>query len=513
MEPTVLVRDELSKTVAAAADSRGFQIIRLLSDSGGMADVYEAFQVSVRRRVAAKRLKPHLVNEREIVDRFREEGEKLGQLSHPNILQVIDYHDETLTLFLEFIDGHSYDEILTSEGFPSREKAIEIICEILDGLAFAHKRRIVHRDIKPGNIFVTNDGRVKIADFGIAKILGGDDAHKAESGWVGSPSYISPEQVLRGRIDGRADIYSTGIMLYLLVTHRLPFFGKTPQELASHHLNDLPTPPIQIDPTIGAELNGIILRALEKNADTRFQSAREFRDALQKLIAPRQDEVYLEQARTELDQATRCRWFQRKSHLDNARKLTELAREANPESGEAQSILGQVQRAAAQHRKQGLILSVIGGGGLLACAAAAAHLFVKAPGTLDVVVTDEPIEVLLDGERIGTASGAASGRFTVKAGKHRLSYSIPGVIDFPKGGKEIIIQENKVLEETPTVPNIGKVLVVSPSHPGARIQVDGVMQSAQVPAKLTLLYGEHTIVINGVEKRIQVGQGAMTVEF
>ena len=510
MEPTILIRDDdLSKTVAEAASSRGFQIVRLLSDSGGMADVYEAFQISVRRRVAAKRLKPHLSGNREIVARFREEGEKLGLLSHPNIVQVIDYDDATLTLFMEYIEGAPYDEILEREGFPTLEKAVEIVCEVLDGLAYAHKRRVVHRDIKPGNIFLTSDGHVKIADFGIAKILGDhDDPTEGVGGWIGSPSYISPEQILQGKIDGRADLYSTGIMLYLLVSHRLPFSGKTPRDLAACQLNDRPVPPSSIKLGIPPELNAVIVRALEKDPDKRYQTAAEFRAALLALFAPRQDLLYLEQAQDEFATASRLGFMRRKAHLDNARKLAELSLDENPSFEAASDLLAQVRKALLQQNRQRWGAVVMSSGFLLAVAAGIASLLARSPGALDVMVV-KPVDIIVDGERLGTAPG----KFQVSAGKHRLVYSIPGVLDFPPGGREILIQENKTLEETPVVPNLAEVLVVSTEHSGKQITLDGLRQSVQVPSKLSLLYGEHTLEVAGIRKTILVDQDALKVDF
>jgi hypothetical protein len=297
-------------------------------------------------------------------------------------------------------------------------------------------------------------------------------------------------------------------MLYLLVAHRLPFSGKTPRELASRHLNEHPKPPIEINPTISSDLNTIILRALEKEPGKRFQTAADFRDALRILISPRQDQLYLEQAQEEFELTAKRGLLRRKTHLDNARKLTELALGENPGLQEASDLLAQVQKSLVQHRRHQIAFSVMGGGAVLTFAAGAASYLVKAPGTLDVMVV-KPVDVVVDGERLGTAPG----RFQVSTGKHRLVYSIPGVIDFPKGGKEIVIQENKVFEETPIVPNIAEVLIVSSQHLGAQIKVDGIVQTTRVPSKCSLLYGEHKIEVGGIQKSVMVDQDSLKVEF
>lgn len=423
---------------------------------------------------------------------------------------MIDYHDETLTLFLEFIDGATYDDILERDGFPAPEQAIKIIAEVLDGLAYAHKRRIVHRDIKPGNIFLTSEGRVKIADFGIAKILGGEhqDSDIEEGGWIGSPSYIAPEQILGRNVDGRADIYSTGIMLYLLLTHRLPFTGGTPRELASHHLNDPPPPPILIKSDIAPELNGIILKALEKDPERRFRDAAEFAEVLRAFIAPRQDMLYLFQAQEELERANNITFFRRKQHLDNACKLTELALGENQNLREASDLHQQIRSALKRQSRQSMAIFLTGGSAALVLAAGTASFLVKAPGTLDVL-SIKPVDVIVDGVRAGTSPG----QFRLSAGKHRLNYSIPGVIDFPAGGKEILIQENKILEETPVVPSIAEVLILSGQFTGAQISVDGILQSARAPSKLALLYGEHTVEVGNIKKIVIVDQDSLKVEF
>jgi tRNA A-37 threonylcarbamoyl transferase component Bud32 len=275
---TQLILNEMDKTGS-------FEIVRLLSDQGGMADVYEAYQPSLKRKVAAKKLKKEFVMNEDVRGRFEDEAIGLAKLNHSNIVQIIDFNKENLILFLEFIDGRTLDVILKEKGKLAVPEALRILSQILSGLQFAHDKGLVHRDIKPSNIFITKENEVKITDFGIAKIIGGDVAdqsHKTRLGvWVGTPSYMSPEQFLGEEIDPRSDIYASGIMLYQLVTATLPFIADTPSQLSFMHTQHSPVSPAEISPDIPDELNGIILKALEKKPSDRFQSAREFRDALE----------------------------------------------------------------------------------------------------------------------------------------------------------------------------------------------------------------------------------------
>ena len=175
------------KTIQSITQIHGFEIIGLISNQGGMADVYEAYQLSVGRRVAAKKLKSSFIHDENIKSRFEKEAKLLGQLNHTNIVQVIDFSNEHLTLIMEFIEGKSLEEILAEKESLSLEESLRIISEVLAGLHYAHQHNIIHRDIKPGNIFLTDDGRTKIADFGIAGIVGGSEqASKTEKlNWIG----------------------------------------------------------------------------------------------------------------------------------------------------------------------------------------------------------------------------------------------------------------------------------------------------------------------------------------
>ena len=264
-----------------------FEIVRLLSNQGGMADVYEAFQPSLKRKVAAKKIKREFVMNEDVRRRFEDEAIGLAKLNHPNIVQIIDFNKENLILFLEFIEGNTLDVILKEKGKLPVPEALRIISQVLRGLQYAHSKGIVHRDIKPGNIFITGENEVKITDFGISKIIGGeftDQLHKTRMGvQLGTPSYMSPEQFLGEAVDPRSDIYASGVMLYQLVTAKLPFVADSLPQIALMHTQQAPVPPAEVSPDIPDKLSSIILKALAKKSSDRFQSALEFRTALETL--------------------------------------------------------------------------------------------------------------------------------------------------------------------------------------------------------------------------------------
>jgi hypothetical protein len=264
-----------------------FEIVRLLSNHGGMANVYEAFQPSLKRKVAAKIIKGEFVLNEDVRARFEDEAIGLAKLSHPNIVQIIDFNKESLILFLEYIDGKTLDVILKEKGKLPIPEALRIISQVLSGLQYAHSKGIVHRDIKPGNIFITGADEVKITDFGIAKIIGGDvidQSHKTQMGvQLGTPSYMSPEQFLGEEVDPRSDIYASGVMLYQLLTAKLPFVADSLSQIALMHTQQAPVPPAEVSPDIPDKLSCIILKALAKKASDRFHSALEFKAALETL--------------------------------------------------------------------------------------------------------------------------------------------------------------------------------------------------------------------------------------
>ena len=201
-----------------------FQIGALISDKGGMGDVYEAFQLSVKRKVAAKALKEAYRGNDAIRRRFEEEAVFLARLNHPNIVNVLAFDADNLVIFMEFLEGAPLDLALqNAEGGTTAlalAEALAVMDQVLAALSHAHRHGLIHRDVKPGNIFVAPDGQVKLTDFGIAKIVGQDNLETTRLG-LGSPSYMAPEQIMGEGMDGRTDIYAAGIVLYQLLTGQI----------------------------------------------------------------------------------------------------------------------------------------------------------------------------------------------------------------------------------------------------------------------------------------------------
>jgi serine/threonine-protein kinase len=257
-----------------------YRILQKLG-SGGMANVYLAEDEELGRRVAIKILNDRHASDESFVERFRREAKNAAGLSHPNIVSVYDRGEAEGTYYIamEYLDGRSLKERIVGEGALSVAAAIEVTRQILRALGFAHARGIVHRDIKPHNVLLAQEGpgdgesRFKVTDFGISRTTA---SQMTEAGSiVGTAQYLSPEQARGAAVDQRSDIYSVGIVLYELLTGTLPFTGDTPLEIAMKHLSEIPKPPSEIRPDIPADLDMVVLRALAKDPADRYESAQE----------------------------------------------------------------------------------------------------------------------------------------------------------------------------------------------------------------------------------------------
>ena len=224
-----------------------YQIVELLG-RGGMAEVYKAYQKSLDRYVAIKLMHAFLSEDKDFFERFNREAKNVATLSHANIIQIhdFDHEGETYYMVMEFVDGGTLKdrlEPLTKQGqrLPLNE-AVRIIQDVGSALAYSHKRGMIHRDVKPANVMIDSTGHVKLTDYGIAKILSGAK-FTASGSILGTPAYMAPEQGLGQPGDARSDIYSLGVMLYQLVTGRLPYDADTPIAIILKHVNeDLPLP-------------------------------------------------------------------------------------------------------------------------------------------------------------------------------------------------------------------------------------------------------------------------------
>ena len=241
--------------------------------TGGMAVVYKAQDHRLNRSVAVKILKSDLAGDEEFRRRFRDESQAVAMLSHPNIVSVYDVsRGETEYIVMELIDGITLKQYMERRGKLNWRESLHFITQIMRGLSHAHSRGIVHRDIKPQNVMILRDGSIKIADFGIAR-LESDARQTMTQQALGSVHYISPEQAKGDRTDPRSDIYSAGVVLYEMLTSRLPFEGDSAVSIAIQHLSSVPLSPCEIDPTVPKALEKICMKAMASDIDKRYPTA------------------------------------------------------------------------------------------------------------------------------------------------------------------------------------------------------------------------------------------------
>ena len=257
-----------------------YRILRKLG-SGGMADVYMAEDQQLGRRLALKVLHRRFAEDEQFVERFRREASSAAGLSHPNVVSIFDRGewDGTYYISMELVEGRTLKDIVREKGPAPPEAAVDITLQILRAARYAHQRGIVHRDIKPHNVLIDNDGRVRVTDFGIAR-AGTSDI--TETGSVmGTAQYLSPEQAQGRPVDERADLYAIGIVLYELLTGQVPFDAEQPVTVALKQVSEIPVPPANLVPAIPPAIDAVVMRALEKEPDRRYQTADEFIAALE----------------------------------------------------------------------------------------------------------------------------------------------------------------------------------------------------------------------------------------
>ncbi|MGW1586480.1 protein kinase domain-containing protein [Streptomyces sp. NPDC002386] len=255
---------------------------------GGMAEVFAAEDVRLGRTVAVKLLRADLAEDPVSKARFTREAQSVAGLNHHAIVAVYDSGEDFVGgqsvpyIVMELVEGRTIRDLLLNAEAPGPEQALIIVSGVLEALAYSHQHGIVHRDIKPANVIITNNGAVKVMDFGIARALHGASTTMTQTGMVmGTPQYLSPEQALGKAVDHRSDLYATGCLLYELLSLRPPFTGETPLSVVYQHVQDIPTPPSEASDACPPELDGLVMRSLAKEPDDRFQTAEEMRGLIQ----------------------------------------------------------------------------------------------------------------------------------------------------------------------------------------------------------------------------------------
>jgi len=279
-----------------------YQLTRIVA-SGGMATIYAALDLRLDRQVAVKVMHPHLAQDEQFVSRFIREAKAAASLSHPNIVAVLDQGwnqggTPCVFIVMELIEGATLRDYLHEQGALPVERALQLISPVASALAAAHRLGIVHRDIKPENILVSKEGRIKIADFGLARgALLGNTMTAESSVILGSVSYLSPEQVQRGVSDARSDVYSLGIVLFELLTGQKPYQGEDPVQIAIRHVNDRVPAPSTLNPKISPEVDELVLQATNIDPDKRPRDAgalQELLRALSEKLDPKRRQLSLE---------------------------------------------------------------------------------------------------------------------------------------------------------------------------------------------------------------------------
>jgi eukaryotic-like serine/threonine-protein kinase len=259
---------------------------------GGMAEVFRARDIRLDRIVGVKALRDELARDQRFQARFRREAQSAASLNHPSIVAVYDTGEDMVGgtavpyIVMEFVEGPTLRDLLRDDRGLLPKRAAEITEGVLTALDYSHRHGIVHRDIKPGNVMLTPSGDVKVTDFGLARAVPDAQLTLTQTAQVmGTAQYLSPEQARGERVDARSDLYSTGCLLYELLSGRPPFTGDSPVAIAYQHVMQDPVPPSRVDPEIPAWADAIVLKALQKNPAQRYQSADQMRNDIQRAMA------------------------------------------------------------------------------------------------------------------------------------------------------------------------------------------------------------------------------------
>jgi serine/threonine protein kinase len=303
---------------------------------GGFATVYKARHISLGSEVALKVMLRVLSEEESFVQRFQLEARQTARLDHPNIVRVLDLDEDQGQVFIamEYVQGRDLRQMIKGQLLPL-EQVVAIIRQVAEALDYAHSRDLVHRDVTPGNILVREDGAVKLADFGIVKAI--TNTKLTQTGaTIGTPAYMSPEQTQGHTVTNQSDIYSLGVVAYEMLTGRVPFSGDTPVSVGVKHVNESPPPPSSISSRARAPVESVLLKALAKKPDDRYQTARSFAEALAEAID------HLQQTKLDDAYATVSDLIEKRQYSAALEELMAL-RELQPGNSRIEALIDKVQ--------------------------------------------------------------------------------------------------------------------------------------------------------------------------